>query len=44
MSDTCAQRISEASRGAGAQVCDCERDRLWIRFLCEEMKYLIKII
>ena len=32
---------SQASRGAGAQACDCKRDRLWVRFALEEMKYLI---
>ena len=28
----------EASRGAGAQACDYERDRLWVRFLLKEIK------
>ena len=27
-------------RGAGAQACVCEHDRLWVRYLLEEMKYL----
>ena len=30
-----------ASYGAGSEVCDCKRDRLWVRFPIEEMKYLI---
>ena len=33
----------EASRGAGAQpaqVCDCKRDKLWVRFPPYEMEYL----
>ena len=30
-----------AGRGAGAQVYDCKRDRLWVWFPLEEMKYLI---
>ena len=30
----------EVSRGAGAQTCDCIRERLWGRFPFEEMKYL----
>ena len=29
----------EASRGAGAQVCDCKRDWLWVRYLLEQMRY-----
>ena len=29
-----------ASRGAEAQACDCIRDRFWIPFPLEEMKYL----
>ena len=31
----------EASCGAGAQGCDCKRDRLWVEFPLEEIKYLI---
>ena len=31
----------EVSRGAGAQARDCKRDRLWVRFQFEEIKYLI---
>ena len=31
----------EASRGTRGQACDCKRDRLWIRFPLEEIKYLM---
>ena len=31
----------EASCGAGAQVCDCKRDILWVWFPDDEMKYSI---
>ena len=31
----------EAIRGAGAQACNCKRDRLWLHFPLEETKYLI---
>ena len=27
----------EGSRGAEVQACDCDRDRLWVRFTFEEM-------
>ena len=36
--------IIEASRGAGAQVCDCKLDWLWVRSPLEEIKYLFKFI
>ena len=36
--------IVEASRGAGAQVSDCKRDRFWAWFSFEEIKYFIKFI
>ena len=29
------------SRDAGTQACDCKRDRLWVRFPLDKMKYLI---
>ena len=29
-------------RGAGAQVCDCKRDWLWVQFLLKKIKYFIK--
>ena len=31
--------IFETSRGAGAQACNYKRDRLWIRFPLEDIKY-----
>ena len=31
----------EASSGAGAQACDCNQDRIWVRSPLEEMKYFI---
>ena len=31
----------ETSRGAGAQACDCQRDRFYVRFPPEEMRYFI---
>ena len=31
----------ESVRGATAQACECEGDRMWIRFLLVEMKYFI---
>ena len=31
----------EAHRGAGAQACDSNRDRLWVRLPFEEIKYLL---
>ena len=31
----------EASRGAEGLVCDCKRNRLWVRFPLEENKYLL---
>ena len=30
---------SEASRGAGVHSCDCERDRLFVRFPLKEILY-----
>ena len=32
------------SCGAGAQACDCKRNRLWVRFPLDEMKHLFKFI
>ena len=32
---------AEASHGACIQTWNCERDKLWVRFQLEEMKYLI---
>ena len=29
---------------SGAQSCDSKRDRLWVRSLLEEMKYLLRFI
>ena len=34
-------KLLDVSRGAGAQACDCKRDRLWVRFRLEDIKYLI---
>ena len=34
----------EASRGAGAQMCDFIRDWSWVQSLLEEIKYLFKFI
>ena len=34
-------QILEAIRVAGAQVCDCKHDRMWVRFLVMETRYLI---
>ena len=31
--------IIEANRGTRTQACDCTRDRLWLRFPVEELKY-----
>ena len=36
--------VIEASRGAGAQVRDCKRHWLWVRFPIDEEKYLFKFI
>ena len=36
--------MHQARRGAGVQVCDCERDWLWVRSPFEEIKYLLKFI
>ena len=33
--------LLEASRGAGVQLCNCEGDRLWVRFALEHMIFLI---
>ena len=33
--------LTEVSRGAGAQACDCKLDRLWVQFPHEEIKYLL---
>ena len=35
------KNLLEASRGAGARTCACKRNRSCVRFLLEEMKYLI---
>ena len=31
------KEIKDASRGAGAQVCECKRGWLWVRYLPEEI-------
>ena len=36
--------FENTSRGAEAQACDCKKDRLWVLFPLEEIKYLISSI
>ena len=36
--------LIQVSCGARAQACDCKRERLWIRFRLEEMKYFIFLL
>ena len=34
----------DVGRGVGVRACDCKRDRLWVQFLLEEMKYLMFLL
>ena len=34
--------VLDSSRGAGAQMCDCKRDWLWVRSPLDEVEYSLK--
>ena len=36
--------VLDSSRGAGAQMCDCKRDWLWVGSPLMKIKYLFKLI